>query len=254
MSPRPRLLLVEDDASIRQFVAMALDDMAVTVVPCTTVAQALAALAEGPAALVLTDLNLGGEASGWTLLERLAADPVLAGSARRVVFSATEATTLTDRPGWPMLQVGQVLSKPVSVGALRQCVQTALAASGSDPAPAGTGGSGAAQAPVGRAAAVASHFEGDEALYEAFRAGSLTQFAQDLAAGEAACAAADGAALRHLGHSLRTVLGLLGEPAAGALAGRLQQVAEAGASREDLAAAWQALRQALQRVIQAPAP
>lgn len=254
MRPLPRLLLVEDDASIRQFVAMALDDLAVTVVPCATVAQALAALAEGPVALVLTDLNLGGEASGWTLLERLAADPALAGWARRVVFSATEAAALADRPGWSALQVAQVLSKPVSVGALRQCVQTALAAVGGDPAPADRGTSGAAPAPQGRAAAVASHFEGDVLLYEAFRAGSLAQFAQDLAVGEAACAAVDGATLRHLGHSLRTVLGLLGEPAAGALAGRLQQVAEAGASREDLAAAWQALRQALQRVIQTPAP
>ncbi len=252
MSPLPRLVLVEDDASIRQFVAMALDDLALTLLPCATVDQALAALAEGPAVLVLTDLNLGGGASGWALLERLAADPVLAGPARRVVFSATEAAVLAARPGWSTLQVGQVLSKPVSVGALRQCVQAALAASDSDPGPDLRVSSG--PAPQGRVAAIAAHFEGDVALYEAFRAGTLAQLAQDLRAGDAACAAADGATLRHLGHSLRTVLALLGEPAAGALAGRLQQGVEAGASHEALAAAWQALRQALQRVLEAPAP
>ncbi|KAB0584742.1 response regulator [Ideonella dechloratans] len=82
----PRVLLVEDDAAIRQFVTLALEDLPVALHACATVDQALSVLREGPVSLVLTDLHLVGD-SGLRLLERLAADPALRGSARLAVFS-----------------------------------------------------------------------------------------------------------------------------------------------------------------------
>ena len=244
MSDHPgRVLLVEDDAAIRQFVALALEDRPVTVHACATVDEALAVLREGPVDLVLTDLHLAGD-SGLRLLELLAADPALRGPARLAVFSGEGGAHIP--PAWVALGVWRVVPKPASVKALTDCVEAALAEEARPPMP--------PPAPVpawprGAAAAIDSHFGGDQALYQAFRAGALTQFPVDRTAGTQACLNRDAAALRHLGHSLRTVLGLLGEPEAALLAWQLQKVAEQpGVDVQRLGEVWRPLDAALARL------
>lgn len=123
MSARPRVILVEDDASVQRFVALALEDLPIDLVACDSVAAALAALAQAPACLVLTDLMLPGE-PGQALVERLARDPALRGSARVAVFSAGLTPAVRDRlAGW---DVWRLLSKPVSLAELEACVLDAL--------------------------------------------------------------------------------------------------------------------------------
>lgn len=244
---RAGVLLVEDDAAIRQFVTLALEDLPVVLRACATVDEALAALQEAPVRLVLTDLHLAGE-SGLRLLERLARDATLRGPARLAVFSGEAGAHIP--PAWRALGVWRVVPKPASVKALIDCVGAALAGGPGDPiVPAGAPSAGRAQMPQGAAAAIATHFDGDQALYEAFRAGAQAQFPVDRTAGAQACARGDAAALRHLGHSLRTVLGLLGEPQAAELAWQLQKMAEQpGVDAHRLGEVWRALDAALARI------
>ncbi|WP_022982691.1 response regulator [Ideonella sp. B508-1] len=247
---RAGVLLVEDDAAIRQFVTLALEDLPVVVRACATVDEALAALQEAPARLVLTDLHLAGE-SGLRLLEHLAGDATLRGHARLAVFSGEAGAHIP--PAWRALGVWRVVPKPASVKALIDCVQAALAAGPGDPGdtpdPVGVPPDGMAEEPQGAAAAIATHFDGDQALYEAFRTGAQAQFPVDRAAGAQACARGDAVALRHLGHSLRTVLGLLGEPQAAQLAWQLQKTAEApGVDAHRLGELWRALDAVLARL------
>lgn len=259
---RPRVILVEDDASVRRFVALALEELPIELLSFDSVAGALAALAQAPACLVLTDLMLPGE-SGQALVERLTADPALRGRARVAVFSAGLTPEVRDRLAG--LGVWRLLSKPVSLAELESCVREAMAGThdaAADPrAVASTRLSGApcpltpgpASADARRAAAVSTHFGGDTELFEAYRSSCLQQFAADRLAGDTALAAADWAALRRLGHSLKTVLLTLGEPRASADAATL----EAACARADASAAqqlWPALREQLATLHQPAEP
>lgn len=58
---RPRVLLVEDDPSLRRFVALALDELDIQLLRCASVAEAVEVLSQGPVRLVLTDLMMPGE-------------------------------------------------------------------------------------------------------------------------------------------------------------------------------------------------
>jgi CheY-like chemotaxis protein len=121
---RPRVLLVEDDASVRRFVTLALEELPIELVACDSVAPALAELARAPACLVLTDLMLPGE-PGESLVRRLAEDAVLRGPARVAVFSAGLTPEVRGRLAG--LGVWRLLSKPVSLAELEGCVREALA-------------------------------------------------------------------------------------------------------------------------------
>lgn len=249
--PGQRVLLVEDDPSLQRFVTLALEDLELQLRVCGTVAEALEALRQQPADLLITDLMLP-DRSGLDLLAQLQAEPALAAGARRVVFSAGLRPQQRER--LEALGVWRLLLKPCSLPALQDCVRQGLAA------PAAAGESAAAEpAPVDeQAAAIAEHFAGNAALFTAFRNASLAQFAADLAAGEQACEGQDGPALRRLAHNLKSVLGLLGQPGPGELAGQLERLLEARAAEPGLpdqaAALWQRLREQLQRLRQAAPP
>lgn len=236
-APRPRVLLVEDDASLRRFVALALDEFDIELLAVPSVDDGLAELARAPADVVMTDLMLPGR-SGFELIEALAGDAALRGSARLIVFSAGLTPQIRQRLERPA--VWRLLSKPCSVAELVTCVHEALHDAPGAGAPTAAGAEPAAEPP----AAVAANFGGDLALYRAFRAQCLQQFAHDRADGERAEAQGDIAALRRLAHSLKSVLQLLGEDPASALAHDLERCCErhdgAGA-----AAGWRALDGAL---------
>lgn len=208
----PRVMLVEDDPSLRRWVALVLEDEPVELVVCSDGAEALAALAgPTPVRLVLTDLMMPG-VSGRQLLERLAAEPALGGGPLRAVFSAgLDAATRDALAG---LGVWRWLHKPTPMAELLACVRDALAAA---PQP--------TTAPTPQTA-IDRHFGGDRELFLAYRQGCELQFARDAEAGDAALAAQDHAALRRLGHSLKSVLEMLGETEAAARARALEQAAQ----------------------------
>lgn len=249
--PRPRVLLVDDDAAIRRLVGMALEDLAIDLVCCSDGHAALAALREAPARLLITDLMMPGM-SGWALLQHLADDPALRADAKLAVFSAGLNAQAKERLAG--LPVWRLIDKPTSVVALADLVASAVA----DKAPAPSAGavpatpaSGAALGTDGEAATVAAHFGGDVMLYRAFRASCLQQFPDDLREGDAAVAAGDAAKLRRVAHSLKSVLLLLGETDTSATARRLEHAAEAG-DWPACQGPWQALSTVLQRLIGAP--
>jgi hypothetical protein len=94
--------------------------------------------------------------------------------------------------------------------------------------------------------AVDRHFDGDLRLFEAFRAACRLQFERDLVCGDAALLSGDIAALRRIGHDLKTVLHLLDDADGSACARQLEEAAlaaEPGGAA--LRRAWQALRPSL---------
>ncbi len=233
MSALPRVLLVEDDASIRRFVAMALEELPIELVEAGSLAEAEAVLAGGPLRLVISDLMLP-DGSGMALLQALAADPVRRQGARLAAFSA--GISAERRAQLEALGVDDVISKPASLAALEGCVQRALdAAPPPPPQPA---------PPPVPADVVARHFGGDRALYEAFSDACYGQFTLDLRQGDSAEAAADLPALRRLAHSLKSVLQTLGHDDASVAAAALEALAAEG-DRARAPAAWARLRSLL---------
>lgn len=236
MSQRPRVLLIEDDASLQRFVALALDEFEIELRVVADVDSALAELASAPVALILSDLMLPGR-SGFELIDALADEPGLQGAARLVVFSAglnPQTRQRLDRP-----QVWGLLSKPCSLAELEGCVRDALAPQARPHAPT------ARPADAVAASAIHAHFGGNEALYRAFRASCLLQFRTDVADGDRALHAADAPALRRLAHSLKSVLLTLGLAEVSALARTLECCCE----QADWAGAtplWRTLRAELE--------
>lgn len=238
MNAPARVLLVEDDASIRRFVEIALEDLpGIALVQAATLAEADAALAAAPARLVLSDLMLP-DGSGTALLQSLVADPARRAGARLVAFSA--GISAARRAQLEAMGVDEVLAKPVSLAALVDCVQRALDPAAATPA-------SAAPAPVTDDDVVQRHFGGDRALFEAYRASCRKQFGLDRARGDAAAAAPDLPALRRLAHSLKTVLLTLGHERESRQAVALEALAAEGDAARALAA-WAPLRAALERL------
>lgn len=260
----PRVLLLDDDASIRRFVAMALEELPIALVECETVAEARAALDAGPVRLLITDLTLRDE-SGFDLLQQLADQPALIGDGRVAVFSAGLGSASLQRLA--AHRIWRVLAKPTTVAALEDCVREALAAGplaaegqaeaegaaaearghaaqarGAESAP--PRGRDAALPDGDEARALQQHFGGDLELFRSYRQTCLTQFALDVASADAAAARRDAAELQRLGHSLKSVLVLLGQPALSAEARALDQAA-AAADWPAITGAWVRLRAGL---------
>jgi len=247
------VLLVEDDASIRRFVAMALEGEALRLVEAASLAEARTLLRTAAFDVVIADLMLG-DGSGMDLLGELAARPTLT----RVAFSA--GIDRAARAQLADIGVTEVLSKPVSVSALQGAV--ARARTSARTAPAGgdaadpvaafstmtSAADGAAREAVSEAAteataeaaAIEHYFGGDRSLFLRYRQQCLAQFAEDLRHGDACAAAGRTLEMRHLAHSLKSVLSMLGDEGASARARALEDAAEGG-DAQAAAAHWRAL-------------
>lgn len=221
----PRVLLVEDDASIRRFVALALEDEALELVQAATLAEAVQALRGSPFALVLCDLMLP-DGSGLNLLRELAAPGAPSASARRVAFSA--GISAATRRELQAAGVHELLPKPASLADLQACVARALHTAPGASAPP------VAKSQAGSPQAVAEFFGGDQGLYDAYLAQCRPQFLRDASAGDLAQAQADLGALRRLAHSLKSVWRSLGWEADSSLAARVED----HAARQDATSAW----------------
>ncbi|MCX2860465.1 response regulator [Paucibacter sp. PLA-PC-4] len=232
---RPRVLLIEDDASLQRFVGLALEDLGIELLALPTVDEGLAELVRAPVDLILTDLMLPGR-SGFELIDSLAANPALQGAARLVVFSAglnPQVRLRLERP-----EVWRLLSKPCSLVDLQGCVSDALSLGGEQAAAI------VVKADPATARAIAEHFGGNEPLYRSFRASCLQQFGADLIEGDRALASCDAQALRRLAHSLKSVLLTLGHTQPAILARALEDSSHAA----DWAVAtpqWHELREQL---------
>jgi CheY-like chemotaxis protein len=233
-----RVVVVEDDAALRRFVALALADLDVDLVQCADTAQAIAALQAAPARLVITDLMMPGE-PGDVLIERLRADPVLRAGARVAVFSAGLTPPVQQR--LVASGVWRFLVKPVSVDALERCVQDAIADAPDGPSlpPVLIPSAGDRS---GHDRAVTVHFGGDQSLYDAFLATCRVQFRADLEQGEDFMRTMDAVGLRRLAHSLKSVLLMLGHEAASAHARSLEDACAHAAPWPDIRHFWLTVR------------
>ena len=221
---QPRVLLVEDDPSVRRFVQMALDPLGVNLVQCATFAEAKQALTTEVAQLVLTDLTLP-DGSGLDLLVWMQTPLSPQGAACRTVVFSGGIDPATQRR-LESLNVWRVLHKPASVGSLMACVA----------------------APLVRADPVAEFFGGNRALYEAYRQACLARFSQDVNEGDLAVAAQDAQALRRVAHNLKSVLTMLGEAPAAQCARSTEEWA-AGGHSDLMQQGWRQLRQQVLRVV-----
>lgn len=229
-----RLLLIEDDAAIARFVELALEELpdhdasapAVSLHLVRSVAAAREALMAGGWALVISDLMLPDGSAELLLAEGHAR---AAGAPPWVVFSA--GVHDDRRPLLAAQGVACTLRKPVALETLLDTIACLLRGGAAPPAAAPAAGD-----------PVQTHFGGDRAMYESFRAGCLQRFGADLAQGDAAVAAGDAAALRPVVHGLKAVLELIGEPALASQARALEAAAEQG---EVAAPAWGVLARAL---------
>lgn len=237
---------------------MALEEHALELVACPTLAAARQALAEAPVALVLLDLMLP-DGSGLDLLGD-AALRERTGAARWVIFSAGLSPATSARLS--ELRVERRLNKPVSLSALCACADEALLAwrdaTQAHPPPAAPVSQpsepDASPAPDGSTAAQAHaveiYFEGDHALFAQMRQHAVAQFARDAAAGDAALAAGDLAALRRVAHSLKTILRMLGHPQASQQALALENLI-AGGTHAPWPQLWASLRKRLTEIARA---
>ncbi len=88
------------------------------------------------------------------------------------------------------------------------------------------------------------YFEGDRSLYEEYAEACRAQFIVDVEQGDAACAQAALAAMRHLAHGLKTLLQTLGRSDLSELARTIEEASVAGDTVTVLEA-WSHLRAAL---------
>ena len=228
-SALPRVLLVEDDASIRRLVGMALEDEALLLQHCVDVEEAVAVLSQAPVQLLIADLMLPGR-SGFDLLEMLQAQPALRGPARLAVFSA--GLTPERRERLRSLGVSRCFDKPIAVKVLVDGVRGLLG----PPEPVPTG------EPL---ADVADPFAGDEGLRQAFLETCLQQWPLDRVAGDEALAAQDWARLQRVAHSLKGSLRLLGEDAMAEAALVLERQCAATGGAQEIAVQWRDVAQRL---------
>lgn len=230
------VLLVEDDPSIRRFVAMALEDMALTLVEATTLAEARQVTGGRTISLALCDLMLP-DGSGLELLREWQG---AGGPARVAVFSA--GVGREQRAELVALGAWRILDKPVALAELESCVREALddPQANRQPSPSRDG----TQAAV--ADAVATYFAGDGALHARFVAQSRPRFASDIASGDAACRLGDAAALRRLAHNLKSVLAMIGWPDLSATAAALEARLKSAMPAGELGTAWRPLRDGLE--------
>jgi len=237
---QPRVLLVEDDPSVRRFVQMALDPLGVNLVQCATLAEAKQALTTEVAPLVLTDLTLP-DGSGLDLLVWMQARLSPLGTACRTVVFSGGVDPATQRR-LESLNVWRVLHKPASVGALMACVSEALASLN------GGGAAVLAVAALGTLDPVTEYFGGNRTLYEAYRQACLARFPQDVKEGDLAAGGPDTQALRRVAHNLKSVLTMLGEAQAAKCARSTEEWAAAGDS-DSMQLAWLQLRQQVLRLV-----
>ena len=120
--PLTRILLAEDDDSLRAFLARALERAGYEVRSCADGEEALAALNDGPYDLLLTDIVMPGVDGIEVAREAAARIPAL-----RIMF-ITGFAAVALSPGNRAPQGAKVLSKPVHLREIVAEVERMIAA------------------------------------------------------------------------------------------------------------------------------
>jgi ActR/RegA family two-component response regulator len=116
---RPKLLFVDDDASIRHTLPLILTEEGFDVTTMATVAEAIAEISRHPYEILLSDLNIGQPGDGLTVV----------GAMRRIQPNA-RTYILTGYPDFVSAleaigrQVDNYLTKPVDIPALLKALRT----------------------------------------------------------------------------------------------------------------------------------
>lgn len=237
-----RLLLIEDDAPVRQFVLQALEPLSLEVVSCGRLQEALAALATSAFDLVFTDLELP-DGSGLDLVRDLLAGTGIQPVPKVVVYSGGLYAAMRDH----LLGLGvwRNLVKPSTRSEIENCVREALDMvnwpEGPSPAP-----SSSTALPAHELLAIETYFDGDAEFYRTFRASCCEQFKRDIQEGDEACDLGDAPRLRRIAHSLKSVLQTLGYADHSLCARAVEQQAQQK-PWEDALAGWRELRLRIDR-------
>lgn len=246
-TPGCRILLVDDDAFIARFVAMALENEAWEFVSRATLGEAAMAVSAQRFDLLICDQMLP-DGLGLDFVARLrngefgaktdALTPV-------ILFSAGIASEHLQRA--LDLRVAHILHKPVSVVELLRAVEATMVSAPDDP--------GSSAEPNGRIPPEASnpeqvcadrHFAGNVGLFLAFRTTAIEQLQTDLMRGEACMVHKQWGELGRLAHSLKTVLPMLGDDGGGAHARETEYLAHAPEPNADaIHRSWIQLRTAI---------
>ena len=205
-----KVLLLEDDPLMQRFVAYALEDAGLELTFCNSVAEAMQAFTHQSFSWILTDLMLPGE-SGLSFIEKISLMPEQLGSAHIVALSAGIDPAMQDKLS--KLGVIRQLLKPVSVNTLQELFRADNEAAEHQDSIAG-----------GRANAIATYFAGQTVLYEKFAQQCRKQFSQDIIDGDLWIKEKNYVALHNTAHSLKSVLGLLGEQTAHLCAETLEKL------------------------------
>ena len=247
MTATSRVLLLEDDASIRRFVGMALAELPIELVEARSIAEAWEQLGRQDVDLFISDLMLpDGNAMD---MFRALRDPPRASAMPVVIFSA--GVSAATREHAAELGVVRVLDKPVPYLDLVACVEQAIGSAGQRP-PSPTVVMADSLPATQRQRAIDDHFGGQAALFDEFLASCLAQLPADIEAGDQACAAHDTGALRRVAHNLKSVLQLIGSTEGHAMARRLEHAAAEGQAFTAMMSDWGQVR-ALVKSLHRPA-
>lgn len=219
-----RVILLEDDEMVRSLVICAVDEMDIDLVLCDDATGAMRELELGQACLLVTDLMLPGE-SGAALIRRYAAAPFFDPELKIAVFSAGLNPAVRREMG--ELPVWRLMSKPASIADIRACFRDGTA-----------GVSGEAAVP---SSSSLSQAQKDAQIMSNFQNSCLAQFPADVVAGDSAWARSDFAALRRMGHNIKSVMRTLGHGPGAEAAARLETAA-ASAAADAVGAEWTSLR------------
>ena len=122
MTPRFRVLAVEDDPDTMTLMRMVLRDMPLDIEHAANGAEAIAALERQPPDLVFLDINLP-DMHGWEVLEHLKGDLRL-GQTRVIVL--TSHSDPVHRLIGSLQPITAYVNKPITADQLRQHVRDAL--------------------------------------------------------------------------------------------------------------------------------
>jgi CheY-like chemotaxis protein len=119
-----RILLIEDSDDIRIFVTTVVRMEGGETVAAGSGEEGLERLDDsGPFDLILLDINLPGM-SGWDLLEKLRAEPALAGPAPILIFTAAADTATLEKAR--SYSARDVIVKPIAARELVERLNAAL--------------------------------------------------------------------------------------------------------------------------------
>lgn len=236
MTTPSRVLLLEDDASIRRFVGMALAELPIELVEARSIAEAWEQLGRQDVDLFISDLMLP-DGNAMDMFHALREQP-RAGAMRVVIFSA--GVSAATREVAAELGVFRVLDKPVPYLDLVACVEQALGAV--HPPPEQVEVLAHSLPATQRQRAIDDHFGGQAALFDEFLGSCLAQLPADIEAGDQACATHDAGALRRVAHNLKSVLQLIGSADGHAMARRLEHAAAEGQAFPAMTSDWGHIR------------